>query len=35
MKLTQEELVQRLILAKEYIAENNTKWVSSYFESFK
>ncbi|HGE5799802.1 hypothetical protein P9Z76_20520 [Bacillus cereus] len=35
MKLTKEELVQRLILAEEYIAENNTKWVSSYFESFK
>ncbi|AJK37905.1 hypothetical protein BG08_6213 (plasmid) [Bacillus thuringiensis serovar kurstaki] len=35
MKLTKEELVKRLILAEEYIAENNTKWVSNYFESFK
>lgn len=35
MKLTKEELVQRLILAEEYIAENNTKWVTSFFESFK
>lgn len=35
MKLTKEELVQRLILAEEYIAENNTKWVASFFESFK
>ncbi|MGE6599642.1 hypothetical protein [Bacillus proteolyticus] len=35
MKLSKKELAQRLILAEEYIAENNTKWVSSYFESFK
>lgn len=35
MKLTKDELVQRLILAEEYIAENNTKWVSNFFESFK
>lgn len=35
MKLAKKEFAQRLILAEEYIAENNTKWVSSYFESFK
>ncbi|MDD9311562.1 MAG: hypothetical protein ACQEW2_19480 [Bacillota bacterium] len=35
LKLPKEELVQRLILAEEYIAENNIKWVASYFESFK
>ncbi|KEZ49899.1 hypothetical protein [Metabacillus indicus] len=35
MKLTKAELVQRLILTEEFIAENNTKWVASYFESFK
>ncbi|XZF77911.1 hypothetical protein ACSBO6_10305 [Bacillus sp. AL-1R] len=35
MKLSKEELMQRLILAEEYIAENNTKWVSNFFESFK
>lgn len=35
MKLSKKELMQRLILAEEYIAENNTKWVASHFESFK
>ncbi|PGD49328.1 hypothetical protein COM38_26935 [Bacillus toyonensis] len=35
MKLSKQELVQRLILAKQYIADNNTKWVASHFELFK
>ncbi|MFC0472493.1 hypothetical protein ACFFHM_18910 [Halalkalibacter kiskunsagensis] len=35
MKLSKQELVQRLILAEQYIAENNTKWVANYFEMFK
>lgn len=35
MKLSKKELVQRLILAEQYIAENNTKWVANHFEMFK
>jgi hypothetical protein len=35
MKLSKKELVQRLILAEQYIAENNSKWVANYFEMFK
>ncbi|HLU22433.1 MAG TPA: hypothetical protein VKZ77_08105 [Bacillaceae bacterium] len=35
MKLSKKELVQRLILAEQYIAENNSKWVSNFFEMFK
>ncbi|WP_242266260.1 MULTISPECIES: hypothetical protein [unclassified Bacillus cereus group] len=35
MRLSKNELVQRLILAEHYIAENNSKWVANYFESFK
>jgi hypothetical protein len=35
MKLPKKELAQRLILAEQYIAENNSKWVANYFEMFK
>lgn len=35
MRLSKKELVQRLILAEQYIAENNTKWVANHFEMFK
>lgn len=35
MKLSKQELVQRLIQTEQYIAENENKWVSSQFESFK
>ncbi|MFJ7980112.1 hypothetical protein ACIQ1D_07410 [Lysinibacillus xylanilyticus] len=35
MKLSKQELVQRLIQTERYIAENENKWVSSQFESFK
>jgi hypothetical protein len=35
MKLSKKELVQRLILAEQYIAENNSKWVANHFEKFK
>lgn len=35
MKLSKQELVQRLILTEQYIAENNTKWVANHFEAFK
>ncbi|MGG3471589.1 hypothetical protein ABES02_29500 [Neobacillus pocheonensis] len=35
MKLSKKELVQRLILTEQYIAENNTKWVSNFFETYK
>ncbi|EEM17416.1 hypothetical protein bpmyx0001_16410 [Bacillus pseudomycoides DSM 12442] len=35
MKMSKKELVQRLILAEQYIAENNSKWVANYFELFK
>ncbi|WP_144569059.1 hypothetical protein [Bacillus pseudomycoides] len=35
MKMSKKELVQRLILAEQYIAENNSKWVANYFEMFK
>lgn len=35
MKLSKKELVQRLILSEQYIAENNSKWVANHFEMFK
>ncbi|WP_047155522.1 hypothetical protein [Aneurinibacillus tyrosinisolvens] len=35
MKLSKVELVQRLIDAEQYIAENNKQRVSKHFESFK
>lgn len=35
MKLSKKELVQLLIQAEQYIAENNKTWVSQHFESFK
>jgi hypothetical protein len=35
MKLSKKELVKRLILAEQYIADNNTKWVANHFEMFK
>jgi hypothetical protein len=35
MKLSKKELVQRLIRAEQYIAENNTKWVANHFEMYK
>lgn len=35
MNLSKKELVQRLIHAEQYIAENHTKWVANYFEKFK
>ncbi|MGN7300577.1 hypothetical protein [Ferdinandcohnia sp. SAFN-114] len=35
MKFSKSELVQRLIHAEQYIAENNSKWVANHFEMFK
>lgn len=35
LKMSKKELVQRLILAEQYIVENNSKWVANYFEMFK
>ncbi len=35
MKLSKKDLVQRLILAEEYIVKNNGKWVSNHFEKLK
>lgn len=35
MKLSKKELVHRLFLAEQYIAENNSKWVTKHFEMFK
>ncbi|MGE7910297.1 hypothetical protein [Lysinibacillus xylanilyticus] len=35
MKLSKQELVQRLILAEQYISENQNKRVTDHFESFK
>lgn len=35
MKLSKQELAQRLILAEQYISENENKWVTGHFESFK
>ncbi|HDX9578102.1 TPA: hypothetical protein ROX88_001624 [Bacillus pseudomycoides] len=35
MKLSKKELVQRLLLAEQYIADNNIKWVTKHFETFK
>lgn len=35
MKLSKQELAQRLILAEQYISENENKWVKAHFESFK
>ncbi|MCI1591137.1 hypothetical protein [Heyndrickxia oleronia] len=35
MKLSKKELVHRLILAEQYIAEKNSKWVANHFEMFK
>ncbi|MEI2311261.1 hypothetical protein [Bacillus nitratireducens] len=35
MKMPKKELVQRLILAEQYIAENNEAWVAKQFEQFQ
>jgi len=35
MKLSKKELVKRLILTEDYIANNNSKWVANHFEMFK
>ncbi|MDR6717386.1 hypothetical protein [Paenibacillus sp. 2003] len=35
MKLEKNELVELLINAEQYIAENNQKWIVAQFESFK
>lgn len=35
MKMSKKELVQRLILAEQYIAENNEAWVAKQFEQFQ
>lgn len=35
MKLSKKELVQRLLQAEQYIAENNQKWVAQHFEMFQ
>lgn len=35
MKLSKKELVQRLFLAEQYIAENNSNWVAKHFEMFQ
>lgn len=35
MKLSKQELVKRLFLAEQYIAENNSNWVANQFNAFK
>lgn len=35
MKMSKKELVQRLILAEKYIAENNKMWAGKQFEQFQ
>ncbi|PHG67304.1 hypothetical protein [Bacillus toyonensis] len=35
IKMSKKELVQRLILAEQYIAENNEAWVVKQFEQFQ
>ncbi|TDK58147.1 hypothetical protein E2K98_24845 [Bacillus salipaludis] len=35
MKLSKKELVQRLLLAEQYIADNSSKWVADHFQKFK
>lgn len=35
MKLSKRELVQRIIQAEQYIAENNINWIRNHFERFK
>ncbi|HDR7893179.1 hypothetical protein COM24_29085 [Bacillus toyonensis] len=35
IKMSKKELVQRLILAEQYIAENNEAWVAKQFEQFQ
>jgi hypothetical protein len=35
MKMSKKELVQRLILAEQYIAENNEAWAAKQFEQFQ
>ncbi|MFK4170130.1 hypothetical protein ACI2LM_28190 [Paenibacillus lautus] len=34
MKLTKQELVNKLIKAEQFIAENHSKWTASMFEQF-
>ncbi|OUA51231.1 hypothetical protein [Bacillus thuringiensis] len=35
MKMSKKELVQRLLLAEQYIAENNRTWIEEQFKKFK
>lgn len=35
MKLSKEELVNRLIAVEQYVAENQKRWVANHFEQFK
>ncbi|EPC8419428.1 hypothetical protein EXW45_09310 [Bacillus wiedmannii] len=35
MKMSKKELVQRLILAEQYIVENNKAWLTKQFEQFQ
>ncbi|PFN04994.1 hypothetical protein [Bacillus cereus] len=35
MKMSKKELVQRLLLAEQYIAENNRTWIEEQFKQFK
>ncbi|WP_427110282.1 hypothetical protein [Lysinibacillus xylanilyticus] len=35
MKLSKEELVNRLIAVEQYVAENQKLWVANHFEQFK
>ncbi|PFF30014.1 hypothetical protein CN335_27135 [Bacillus thuringiensis] len=35
MKMSKKELVQRLLLAEQYIAENNRTWIEEQFMKFK
>lgn len=35
MNMSKKEIVQRLILAEQYIAENNKAWAGKQFEQFK
>lgn len=34
MKLTKQELVDKLIQTEQFIAENHSKWTASIFEQF-
>lgn len=35
MRLSKEELVNRLIEVEQYVAENQKRWVANHFKQFK